>query len=275
MNKFTPLYVALLGVGILTAPAVAVASIEFDQDVTPDILFGSGNGNGSFTTDRNNGVELGLRAKLRFNASGLPEDTFNSNGDGTYSFQNIIAPTQSSPKAEWAFEWSVNTDFLAPEGTGYSLEDLTYELGLDTDPGLGVNYTVLDHITPSPAKDSWDHSIGDNSTGNGDGTETGDAYAYMDLLANNNVAQNSWQAHWFFGPSFDPEAVGTYAIYLLAKDSSGNVIAKTDIQVLTGGAPKLVMVEPAPIPATSTWSLLAGILGLGLLGGVARRKKLI
>ena len=274
MNKFTPLYAALLGMGILTAPAVAVAAIEFDQNVTPDVIFGSGNGNGSFTTDRNNGVELGLRAKLRFNSAGQPEDTFNSNGDGTYSFQNIIAPTKSAPVAEWAFEWSVNTDFLAPEGTGYSLEDLTYELGLDTDPGLGVNYTVLDHITPSEAVPYWDHAIGNNSTGNGGGTGAAGAPAYMDLLANNNVAQNSWQAHWFFSP-FDPEAVGTYAIYLLAKDSRGNVIAKTDIQVLTGGAPKLVMVEPAPIPATSTWSLLAGILGLGLLGGVARRKKLI
>ncbi|MFT5450479.1 MAG: hypothetical protein ACI9DC_005687, partial [Gammaproteobacteria bacterium] len=37
-------------------------------------------------TDRVNGVELGLRGKLRHNATGAPENTFNSNADGTFSF---------------------------------------------------------------------------------------------------------------------------------------------------------------------------------------------
>ena len=58
----------------------AFADIEFDQDVTPDVIFGTGNDNGAFTTDRRNGVEIGLRGKLRFNGVGQPENTFNSNG---------------------------------------------------------------------------------------------------------------------------------------------------------------------------------------------------
>lgn len=38
----------------------------FDQDVTPDAIFGSGNANGGFAVAREDGIELGLRSKLRF-----------------------------------------------------------------------------------------------------------------------------------------------------------------------------------------------------------------
>ena len=73
------------------------------------MIFGSGNANGSFTVHRSNGLELGLRGKLRFNASNLPENTFNSNGDGTYTFK-VGAPTGgagwvSTTTPRWAFEW--------------------------------------------------------------------------------------------------------------------------------------------------------------------------
>ncbi len=60
------------------------------QDVTPDVFFGSGNDNGFFTVDLQDGVdyriELGLRGKLRFNPSNQPQNIFNSNGDGSYDF---------------------------------------------------------------------------------------------------------------------------------------------------------------------------------------------
>lgn len=75
---------AVLSVGRLSAPAHAV--ISFDQNVTSNAIFGSGNANGGFTVDRSNGVELGLRSKVSFNASNASENTFNSNDDGTYSF---------------------------------------------------------------------------------------------------------------------------------------------------------------------------------------------
>ena len=80
----------------LTFYGTALADIEFDQDVTPDVIFGSGNLNGAFTTDRNDGVEIGLRGKLRFDGAGQPQNIFNSNGDGTYTFQAIVAPTKLS-----------------------------------------------------------------------------------------------------------------------------------------------------------------------------------
>lgn len=79
---------AVLGLAVLV-PAVVLATVSFNHDVTPDFFVGDGIANGDFTVDRASGVEIGLRGKLRFNASCLPEDTFNSNGDGTYSFAAV------------------------------------------------------------------------------------------------------------------------------------------------------------------------------------------
>ncbi len=69
------------------------AALIYNADVTPNVIFGSGNINGSFTVDQSNNVELGLRAKLRYDATGQPQNIFNSNGDGTYSFDAGVAPT--------------------------------------------------------------------------------------------------------------------------------------------------------------------------------------
>ena len=222
----------------------ADAVVQYEQQVTPEVIFGSGNDNGSFTTDRRNGVEIGLRGKLRFNGDGDPENTFNSNSNGTYNFSAIVGSTQTAPTPEWSFEWTVNTNF--DESSGLTLKDLTYEMGLDADPGPGTNFLIFDPITPdTPPLNApfFDHGIGDNSTGNGGGTEATDSPAYKILLANNNVAQNSWRYDFFpFGPlaGFDPEANGTYAIYLRARNSEGQVVARADIQIIVGDAEPVV-----------------------------------
>ncbi len=218
-------------------------AVTFDDNVTPDIIFGSGNVNGGFTIDRDNGVEIGLRGKLRFNASGAPENTFNSNGDGTYSFNAGVAPTQSTPTPEWSFEWSVNSDYDGSNGR--DLDELTYELGLDADPGLGTDFLVFDNITPSVAAPFFDHAIGDNTTANGGGTTAVDATTYSNLLANNNVAQNSWRYDFFLnGPlaSFDPTIDGRYTIYLAAMDGATE-LARTEIEILVGDAPVDLVIE--------------------------------
>ncbi len=101
------LTLAVAGLGLLATTFSASAVIMYDENATPDVIFGSGNANGSFTVDRANGAELGLRGKLRHNGSGLAENTFKSNGDGTYSFAAGVAPTQSSPTAVWSFEWTI------------------------------------------------------------------------------------------------------------------------------------------------------------------------
>lgn len=237
----------IAGIGLA---GTALADIGFDQDVTPDAIFGSGNDNGAFTTDRQNNVEIGLRGKLRFNAVGDPENTFNSNGDGTYSFDNIVGPFQSSPTPEWQFEWTINTD---EDGTnGQKINDLTYELGLDGNPGLATDFLTFDPIfviDPIGGTNCADHAIGDNDTANGAGvsvdiadcrsgnaaTKTAATAAYTELIDTKNVAQQSWRYNWFVA-GFDPEDIGTYAIYLLAKDGNGDVVARSYIQILVGGA---------------------------------------
>ena len=241
----------------LTA-ATSASALEFDQDVTNEVIFGSGNLNGAFTTDRANGIELGLRAKLRHNAVGAPENTFNSNGDGSYTFQPIVAPTQSSPTAEWSFEWSINSNYTGT--SGYNLNDLTYELGMTSTSGASI--TIFDPINgfnPGISAFQWDHAIGTNATVNGGGTSipntVSDAAGYAALIDTNNLAQNSWKPHWFTGTSgFDPTDEAVYTFTLSAYDGS-TLVASTSAAVVTP--------EPGGL----------AMLGLGALGVLARRRR--
>ena len=161
------------------APGAELASLsfaameQFDQLVTPVFFAGSGNDNAAFTLVQRQGIELALRGKLRFDSVCLPQNTFNSNSDGSYSFaardvNDVGDGCDGSPfkpswvdgdTPEWSFEWSVNTDF--DYSTGLQLDDLTYEIGLDADPTLaGNSFLTFDPINVPYA----DHAIGDNST---------------------------------------------------------------------------------------------------------------
>ena len=251
---------------LLSAPAAN--ALTFDQNITPDVIFGSGNANGGFTVDQSNGVELGLRAKLRFDDNNLPQNVFNSNGDGSYTFSAGTPPTgfnfdPNSPTTPiWNFEWSVNTNF---DGTGSTLDQYTYLFELDADPGAGTNFLSFDPITPSILNPVADHALGTNATGNGGGVKATDATNYVNLLAANNVAQNSWNYEFFNSlgdvlDGFDPNATGTYTIRLTAFEQ-GDQVAQTSIDV---------NVSAVPLPAA--FPLLAAALGLfGIMGWRRRR----
>jgi len=249
---------------IISQPATA--ALIFNQNVTPDVIFGSGNANGSFTVDRNNGIELGLRGKLRYNSAGSPENTFNSNGDGTYSFAAGVAPTQANPTAVWSFEWSINSDWDDSNTTGNHLNDYTYVLGIDSDAGAGQSWAMFDPInSPNPGAGglvSWDHAFANNSTGNGGGevAPSGDATEYGNVIDAYNVAQNSWKAHWFIS-GFDPTLDGQYDFFLVALSLDGTLeLARTDMSITVGSGASVV-----PVPA-AVWlfgTALIGLVGFG------------
>lgn len=248
---FTFFVVALVG-----AANQLHAGILVDANVTNEVIFGSGNANGAFTVDRNaSGVELGLRAKLRHNAFGLPENTFNSNGDGTYDFAAIVAPTQSSPTAVWSFEWSINSNWTG--NSGYNLNDLTYSLAMTSTTGAYIE--ELDRINgPNPFGDIyWDHAIGDSGTGNGAGVTAADETEYASLINSNTLAQNSWKPHWF-AIGFDPTDVGQYFFTLSAYDG-GVKVASTSMTVNA-------------VPEPTSFLMFGAVLGLGLTPRRRRRK---
>lgn len=55
-----------LGLILLAASLPLSGTIIQNTTVTNNVIYGSGNINGSFTLDRANGIELGLRVKTRF-----------------------------------------------------------------------------------------------------------------------------------------------------------------------------------------------------------------
>lgn len=246
--------------------ASAAQALSFDQNVTPDVIFGSGNANGGFTVDQNNGVEIGIRAKLRFDNNNQPQNVFNSNGDGTYTFGagqpdggGFGFASGSSGTAVWNFEWSINTNFDG--SSGLNLSDLFYALSLDGDPSAGVDFLTFDLINGQPF---FDHAIGNNGTGNGGGTK-GDAANYDGLIENNNVAQNSWNYEFFNDPgtaleNFNSNVPGDYRIRLQAFDRNGQELARSEITVINA----------IPVPAAAP--LMAAVVGVFALAGWRRRQ---
>jgi hypothetical protein len=244
-----------------TAAAQAGAAITYNANVTNAAIFGSGNANGGFTVDTANNVELGLRAKVRYDiADDLPKNVFNSNGDGTYNHA-AGGPAANPTRARWNFEWSVNSDQSGTQGR--SLSALSYVLGMDYDPSVAKSYSTV-NLLAFP----FDHSFGTNATTSGNGIE-GNAQV---LATTNNLMQNSWNLDFFdagsaltlFGGTFNPSASGEYSFFLEAfSPTGGPALARTEITVIVGdGATQIP--EPGSL----------ALVGLGLLGAFAARRRI-
>lgn len=249
MNTKTIFSAALLFVGVTTTSALA-APVNGTGLVTPDVIFGSGNGNGAFTGENNNGVEVGLRGKQRYPAAGI----YNYDNVDTYTFDSALLTTNPANRSVFNFEWSVNVD--SGNVGGRALSDFTHFFEYDTDSGAGISFAGFD---PFNVPGFFDHSLGNNATPNGGGTVSS---SNAELTTNSglfNVAQQS--ANLGFGYSADPDAPGSYAFRYSVLDSNGSVLlasAQINVDVLP------LPLAPVPLPAALPL-LLAGIGGLALL----------
>jgi hypothetical protein len=231
------------------------AAVVYDANVTSNVIMGSGINNGGFTVSSGGGVEVGLRARERYDlATDSPTNVTGSNGNGTYS-QNAGEPAgfPASNRARWNFDWSINTGTAA-------VGAYTYRLGIDFDAGVGTNFQIFDLINASTY---FDHSFGNNGTAQSAGVEAVDAAGYAALKAANNLVQNSWNMDFFDDNTtwlFNPAANGNYAFFLEAISANGAVVSRSDIEVIVGtGA--------VPEPAT------LALAGLALVALTASRRR--
>jgi hypothetical protein len=94
--------VAFAAIAVLASMGNVSAGIVYNQDLTNGWNNGSGTSNGNFTVDRENGVELGLRAAIRYVGPITPTTT-----------NNYSAPIGTALGAAlWNFEFSVDPGIL-------------------------------------------------------------------------------------------------------------------------------------------------------------------
>lgn len=231
------LFRTLLGAAAIVASSSNVyAEVYGSLTAPPGVYFGAGNPNGNFNITRQNGLELGVRAKNRSTVGPVLID----GSSGVYSVSGGLcgATCGSGSKAKWNYEFSVHTTDNA------LLSNYVFMLGVDHDPSALTNFSYVD------ALGYWGDEKYDGPGGVVSFSSTG-AFG----------AQNSQNV--FFGDTpggaFNFNATGLYdfVLYAYARgDTTQTRLAQVDMTVQVP--------EPGSI----------ALLGLGLMSlvGLRRRK---
>jgi hypothetical protein len=243
---------SMLALGL--AAAAHAAPVNGTGDITPDIIFGDDNANGSFTGQTANNIEVGLRAKQRFPAANI----FNYDGVDTYTFDSTVLTTNPTNRSVFNFEFSINVD--QDDLSGSTLSDFSYALSVDQDPGILTNFVTVD---PFNTFGFFDHALGTNATANGGGISSSDNPDLITNMTIYSVAQNSQNLG--FNWALDPDAPGTYDFRLqVFAFSTSDVLAESSMRVI-------VSPVPPPVPVPAALPLLAS--ALALVGFMTRRRR--
>jgi hypothetical protein len=144
---------------------------------------------------------------------------------------------------------------------------------MDVDPGLGVDFLLLDPITQVASPSFFTNYIGNNSTRHGEGVVATDAANYTTLVGTMNVAQNTWMYSTFDASppmnTYDPDIPGVYDIYLAALNSDGWVVARVEIRVLIG----IFQLSCVGFEAPMNQAYLPDALGGGIIARKVKKNK--
>jgi hypothetical protein len=227
---------------ILLAPA-ANANTLFDTSLvspnasnsaTPGVYFGSGNPNGGFTVDFENGIEIGMRA------IGRQSPTVINTPTDVYGVAPGFQPGQA-PLASWDFEFSIDLKPYMAVGSnsGLDLNQITALLTV-TDIYSGTSFS-FDPLTALPDDAGYGPS----------GVTTGKTVPQHLNEATEWGAQNAENPAFF--PGYNVFAQSSYRFDLTISQGS-TLLASDEIMVNVG------------VPEPGTMMLLgSSLLGLGRL----------
>jgi hypothetical protein len=242
-------FVVLTG---LMIPSIGRAdTIQFDQNLsTPNgVYYGSGNVNGGFTVVQSNGIEIGLRAKLR-DPSLTGEDTIIHSTTNVYTVPSgIYAPN----RALWNYDFSINVNSFE----GPTLPDVTATM-LITDLNSHATWTV-DPLSHWLDNTGWGYpNAGGQPTiiTNLGGQNTAAGYVVYGAQNSENPGFSDFRT----ALSFVPDQSSSYQFDLTVTDGA---FSATDTMIVNAG------VSPAPEPATAVL-LGCGVVCVGL--GLRKRK---
>lgn len=132
MSKFMRLMKPVAAMAVLMVAAGAAqaspSTHTYGDIAAPGVYYGTGNSNGHFTIDTENGIELALRAK---NYGGALID----GSSGVYRSTTGLSPIGLAAginRAVWNFDYSINAT--------NSTQDYIIRFGFDNDPSAATSY---------------------------------------------------------------------------------------------------------------------------------------